>query len=270
MTGAKAPEERDTLYRVEAQVRELSVQGHDVQVLFYYSGHASREGLHLSGTLLPMPAVRSWLEHSNARVRVAFLDACESGTLARSKGGTPTEVVDLTVDDQITSRGLAIVTSTGPLSVARESDAYGGGIFSRALLTGLRGSADIDADGRITLEEAYQHAFENTVTRSASGASGVQTPEYRFDLEGVGDVVLTRIPSRAAGLILPTELEGTYTIVSVSSGQVVGRVERSPARSAAWRCRPADTSCARCGVKTYCCLKSTWPGVAIACSTTAR
>jgi hypothetical protein len=230
VTGAKAPEVRDTLYRVEAQVRELSVQGHDVQVLFYYSGHASRDGLHLSGTLLPMPAVRSWLENSSARVRVAFLDACESGTLARSKGGTPTEVVDLSVDDQITSRGLAIVTSTGPLSVARESDAYGGGIFSRALLTGLRGSADINADGRITLEEAYQHAFENTVARSVSGTSGVQTPEYRFDLEGVGDVVLTRIPSRAAGLILPTELEGTYTIVSVSSGQVVGRVEKKPGK----------------------------------------
>jgi hypothetical protein len=230
ITGAKAPEVRDTLYRVEAQIRELSLQGHDVLVLFYYSGHASREGLHLSGTLLPMPAVRSWLENSNGRVRVAFIDACESGTLARSKGGSSTEVVDLTVDDQITSRGLAVVTSTGPLSVARESDAYGGGIFSRALLTGLRGSADGDADGRITLEEAYQHAFENTVARSASGTSGVQRPEYRFDLEGVGDVVLTRIPSRAAGLVLPTELEGTYTIVSVSSGQVVGRVEKKPGK----------------------------------------
>ena len=231
VTGAKAPEVRDTLFRTEAQIRELSSQGHEVQVVFYYSGHASRDGLHLSGTMLPMPAVRSWLERSSAQVRVAFLDACESGTLARSRGGTPTEVVDLKVDDALTTRGLAIVTSTGPLSVARESDAYGGGVFSRALLTGLRGSADGDADGRITLEEAYRHAFETTVSKTFAGTSGVQRPEYRFDLEGVGDVVLTRIPSRAAGLVLPEELEGTYTIVSVSSGQVVGRVEKKPGES---------------------------------------
>lgn len=228
VAGAKAPEVRDALFRTEAQVRELTAQGHDVLVVFYYSGHASRDGLHLAGTLLPMPALRGWLERSSAQVRVAFLDACESGTLARSRGATPTEVVDLTVDDALTSRGLAIVTSTGPLSVARESDAYGGGVFSRALLTGLRGSADADSDGRVTLEEAYRHAFETTVAQTFAGTSGVQRPEYRFDLEGVGDVVLTRIPSRAAGLVLPEELEGTYTIVSVASGQVVGRVDKTP------------------------------------------
>jgi len=231
ITGAKAPEVRDTLYRTEAQIRELTVQGHDVLIVFYYTGHASRDGLHLSGTLLPMAAVRSWLERSSAQVRVAFLDACESGTLARSKGGTSTEVLDLTIDDALTTRGLAIVTSTGPLSVARESDSYGGGVFSRALLTGLRGSADMDADGRITLEEAYRHAFETTVSKTFAGNTGVQRPEYRFDLEGVGDVVLTRIPSRAAGLVLPEELEGTYTIVSVVSGQVVGRIDKKPGES---------------------------------------
>ncbi|MEC8422410.1 MAG: hypothetical protein VX000_01465, partial [Myxococcota bacterium] len=116
----------------------------------------------------------------------------------------------------------------GPLSVARESDALGGAVFSRALLTGLRGSADLDADGRITLDEAYRHAFEGTVATSFAGSAGVQRPEYRFELSGVGDVVLTRIPSRAAGLLLPEELEGTYTVVSVGSGQVVARVEKNP------------------------------------------
>lgn len=228
LTGRKAPEVRDALFQTEAQIRELSARGDDVQVVFYYSGHASRDGLHLQGTLLPMAAVRRWLEASSARVRVAFIDACESGTLARTRGGTPVEVIDVEVDDALTSRGLAVITSTGPLSVARESDALGGAVFSRALLTGLRGSADSDGDGRITLDEAYRHAFEGTVASTFAGTSGVQRPEYRFDLEGVGDVVLTRIPSRAAGLLLPEELEGTYTVVSVGSGQVVARVEKKP------------------------------------------
>jgi len=228
VTGAKAPEVRDALFRTEAQIREIAAKGDDVLVIFYYSGHASRDGLHMSGTLLPMPAVRGWLERSSAQVRIAFLDACESGTLARTRGASPVDVIDVTVDDALTSSGLAVVTSTGPLSVARESDAYGGGVFSRALLTGLRGSADVDADGRITLEEAYEYSFETTVADTFAGSSAVQRPEYRFELEGAGEVVLTRIPSRAAGLVLPAELEGTYTIVSVGTGLVVGRVEKKP------------------------------------------
>lgn len=228
LTGAKAPEVRDALYRTESQVREIVARGDEVQVVLYYSGHASQAGLHLSGTLLPMAAVRHWLEDSTAQVRIAFIDACESGTLARTRGGTPVDVIDVVIDDALTARGLAVVSSTGPLSVARESDAYGGGVFSRALLTGLRGAADHDRDGRITLEEAYRHAFEDTVTQTFSSSSSVQRPEYRFDLEGVGDVVLTRLPSRAAGLVLPTELEGSYTVVSVGSGQVVARVDKQP------------------------------------------
>ncbi|MEC8424231.1 MAG: caspase family protein, partial [Myxococcota bacterium] len=107
LTGRKAPEVRQALFGAEAQIREMSARGDDVQVVFYYSGHASREGLHLQGSLLPMAAVRRWLEASSARVRVAFIDACESGTLARTRGGSPIDVIDVAVDDALTSRGLA-------------------------------------------------------------------------------------------------------------------------------------------------------------------
>lgn len=228
LQGANATELQGTLHQVEAQVREAEARGDEVMLVVYYSGHASAEGLHMSGTLLPMDTLRRWLESSSARVRVAFVDACESGTLARSRGGTPIEAVEITVDDSLTAHGLAIVSSTGPLSVARESARYGGGVFSRALLTGLRGSADADADGNITLDEAYHHAFSQTVISTADGNQSIQRPEYRYEIAGVGDVVLTRLPGRAASIMLPEELEGTYTIVSVSTGEVVARVEKQP------------------------------------------
>ena len=223
-----AGELRETLRQVEAQVREISARGDDVMLVFYYSGHASRDGLHLAGTVLPMPEVRRWLELSAAQVRVAFVDACESGTLARVRGGTPVEAIELTVDDALTMSGLAIIASTGPLSVARESASFGGGVFSRALLTGLRGSADTDGDGVVTLDEVYVHAFAETVIGTAAGAQAVQKPEFRYEISGVGQVVLTRMPSRAAGLILPEEAEGIYSVVSVSNGQVVARVDKQP------------------------------------------
>ncbi len=228
LQGITAPQLRQAMHQVEAQVREAAARGDEAMLIFYYTGHASHEGLHLSGTLLPMDVLRRWLESSAARVRLAFVDACESGSLARTRGGSPVESIEITVDDELTMAGLAVVTSTGPLSVARESESFGGGVFSRALVTGLRGSADGDGDGVVTLEEAYDHAFAETVIGTASSSAAIQRPEYRYELEGVGRVVLTRIPDRAAGLILPEELEGVYSVVSVGSGQVVARVDKQP------------------------------------------
>ena len=227
LQGATAQQVRDAVQTIEAQTREIEARGDDVLVLFYYSGHATRDGLHLAGTLLPMDFVRRWLETSEATARIAFVDACESGTLARTRGGTPVEAVDIIVDDTLLQSGLAIVTSTGPLSVARESDQFGGGVFSRALMTGLRGAADADADGTVSLEESYNHVFSQTVLTTAAESSGIQKPEFRFAMEGVGQVVLTRIATKAAGLVLPEELEGTYSVVSVGTGEVVARVEKS-------------------------------------------
>ncbi len=226
LQGGTAQQVRDAVLTIEAQAREIEARGDDVLLLFYYSGHATRDGLHLGGTLLQMDFLRRWLETSEATARIAFVDACESGTLARTRGGTPVEAVEIVIDDTLLQSGLAIVTSTGPLSVARESDQFGGGVFSRALVTGLRGAADGDADGNVSLEEAYNHVFSQTVLSTAAHSTGVQKPEFRFAMEGVGQVVLTRIADTAAGLVLPEELEGTYTVVSVGSGQVVARVEK--------------------------------------------
>ncbi len=228
LQGVTAPELREAMVRVEAQVREVAARGDEAMLVFYYTGHASQEGLHLTGTLLPMDVLRRWLEDSAARVRLAFVDACESGSLARTRGGIPVDAIAISVDDALTMSGLAVVTSTGPMSVARESDSFGGGVFSRALLSGLRGSADGDGDGVVTLEEAYEHAFAQTVIGTAGGSGSIQRPEYRYELEGVGQVVLTRIPERAAGLILPEELEGVYAVVSVANGQVVARIDKQP------------------------------------------
>ncbi|MEN0062977.1 MAG: caspase family protein [Myxococcota bacterium] len=228
LQGASAKELGRAIAQVEGQVREASARGDDAMVVFYYSGHASSTGLHMAGSLYGLRDLKRWLESSSADVRVAFVDACESGSLARDRGATAVEHVEVAVDDALTASGLAIVTSTGPLSAAREAASYGGGVFSRALITGLRGSADGNGDGEITLDEAYRYAFEQTVRSTARSGSAIQRPEYRYEIGGVGRVVLTRVPGRAAGLSLPEELEGTYTVVSVSSGQVVARVQKRP------------------------------------------
>ena len=267
LQGGSAAEIRETIYQVEAQAREAQARGDEVMVIFFYSGHASADGLHINGSLVQMAMIRRWLESSAAQVRIALVDACESGTLARTRGGTPVEAIELVLDDSLTMSGLAVLTSTGPVSVARESASFGGGIFTRAMLSGLRGSADADANGQITLNEAYQYAFEETVIGVASVSDTVQRPERRYEISGVGSVVLTWLPQRAAGLIFPEELEGTYSVVSVSSGQVVARLEKAPGESrrrffSRPSCRPSRRSCwgaAGCAPKTR--LKSRSKGL---------
>lgn len=230
LVGGDAAALDSAIREVEAQVREAAARGSSVMLIFYYSGHASREGLHMRGSLMPMDRIERWLRQSVAQIRIAFVDGCESGSLARLRGGTPVETIDLQMDDSLLSYGYAVVTSAGPLSVARESEAFGGGIFSTALIAGLRGSADIDQSGGVTLEEAYNYAFRETVVGTARAGHGVQRPEYHTKMTGVGQVILTRMTDREAGLVLAAELEGVYTVVSVATGQVVARISKSPGR----------------------------------------
>jgi len=228
LVGQSADVLRDKLALVEGRVQEGTDRGDDVMLVVYYSGHASAETLHMNGTELPLDDLQSWLARLPARIKIAFVDACESGTLARAKGGTVAAPLNIEVNDSLTVTGTAIITSTGPTDLARESDSLGGSIFSRALITGLRGAADDDQDGRITLAESYRYAFAETVRGSAATGESIQRPEHLFELRGTGEVVLTRLAAHAATLIFAEEQEGTYSVIGLGSGETVARVEKQP------------------------------------------
>ncbi len=228
LVGQTADVLRDKLALVEGRVQEGVDRGDDVMLVVYYSGHASDEALHMNGTELPLDDLQSWLARLPARIKVAFVDACESGTLARAKGGTVAAPLHIDVNDALTVTGTAIITSTGPTELAREADSLGGSLFSRALITGLRGAADDDEDGRITLSESYRYAFAETVRGSAATGESIQRPEHLFELRGTGEVVLTRLVEHAATLVFAEEQEGTYSVIGLGTGETVARVEKRP------------------------------------------
>ena len=80
-------------------------------------------------------------------------------------------------------------------------------------MSGLRGAADGNHDGKITLTEAYQFAYEQTLGRTHNTAHGPQHPAYDMQLSGTGDVVITDLRSTEATLVLPAALRGRITIV---------------------------------------------------------
>ncbi len=145
-----------------------------VEVLVYYSGHSDEEGLLLKGERMDYGELRRALEALPADVRIAVLDSCASGAFARAKGGARRPA--FLVDSGNTVKGHAILTSSSEDETSQESDRLGGSYFTHHLVSGLRGAADTTHDGRVTLNEAYQFAFHETLARTEKRAVAPSTP----------------------------------------------------------------------------------------------
>lgn len=177
-----------------------------VEVLLYYSGHSDGDGLLLGEERFSYRDLQLQLAKVPADVRIAVLDSCASGAMTRTKGGT--RRAPFVVDASNRVRGSAILTSSSEDEAAQESDQLGGSFFTHYLVSGLRGAGDVTGDGRVTLTEAYQFAFHETLRRTEATLGGPQHPAYSFRLSGSGDIVMTDLRTTGAGLQLEEPLYG--------------------------------------------------------------
>jgi hypothetical protein len=195
------------------------------ELVFYYSGHSDGAGLLLpEGGRFSYAQLRKALDQVPAEVRIAILDSCASGELTRLKGGTATP--SFLVDTSSLAHGHAFLTSSSAEEAAQESDQIGSSFFTHYLVSGLRGAADTTGDGRITLLEAYQFAFNETLARTESTQAGAQHPSYAIDLVGTGDLVMTDLRGTSAGLRMDAALEG-HLFVREAKGQLVAEVRKT-------------------------------------------
>jgi hypothetical protein len=196
--GATADEVRAVLEAVQRQTDASP----GTMVFFYYSGHADAADLHLSQSRLPLDEVRAFLEHTQAQVRVALVDACRSGALIRTKGATVGPAFDIDVVQPPGVSGTIVITSSSDDEVAQESDRLGGSFFTHYWVHGLYGEADADDDEQVTLEEAYRFAHFSTLSHTIASSGGVQHPKYELDLSGEGPIVIANLARRTASLKL--------------------------------------------------------------------
>jgi hypothetical protein len=167
-----------------------------------------------------------------ASVRLMVVDACQAGGLTRLKGGEPAEPFDIVVDDQIASEGMAIITSSAHGEDAQESDRLQSGVFTHHFIAGLHGAADSSGDARVTLNEAFDYGYRQTL-ESTSQAPVLQHPSFAYHLRGQRELVLTtldanpqmgRLRLREAGdyLVFAAALEGALVAeVRVDGGAVL-------------------------------------------------
>jgi uncharacterized caspase-like protein len=73
-----------------------------------------------------------------------------------------------------------IITASSANEVSVEKDELGHGVFTYYLMQGLRGSADTDADGLVTVDEAYRYVSEKVP--AATGQE--QHPVKKGSVEG--------------------------------------------------------------------------------------
>ncbi len=181
-----------------------------VEFIFYYSGHSDDRHILLREEKISYQDLRETIESVASDVRIAILDSCASGAFTRIKGGK--QRLPFLLDSAYDMRGYAALTSSSSSEASQESDLIKGSFFTHYLISGMRGGADMSQDGRVTLNEAYQFAFNETLAETTKTVSGPQHPHNHIQMTGTGDVVMTDIRKASAVLKLAEDLFGRLFI----------------------------------------------------------
>jgi hypothetical protein len=181
-----------------------------VEVIFYYSGHSDEEALFLGDERVTYVELKDLITSLAADVRIAIFDSCASGALTLPKGVI--KKAPFLLDTAYDMRGYAFMTSSSASEAAQESNRLGRSFFTHNLVSGMRGAADMNLDGRVTLTEAYQFAFDGTLTQTERTMGGAQHPSRHIQMSGTGDVVITELRRSAAVLVLESEFSGRIFI----------------------------------------------------------
>lgn len=121
-------------------------------------------------TALGMPELQELLDHVVRASRVVvFIDACHSSGISGTKlvigrQLVPQEnnIINLYAGKLSTETGRAVLTSSDVNEVSQEGPNWGGGhgVFTWALLEGLRGAADLNKDKVVTAGELFNYVSD--------------------------------------------------------------------------------------------------------------
>ncbi len=205
--------------RLLTKMEEARSEYSRIEAIFYYSGHSDDKYILLGNEKISYEDVRETINSMPADVRIAILDSCLSGAFTRIKGGK--KKLPFLIDEAYDMKGNAFMTSSSATEASQESDLIEGSFFTHYLISGMRGAADVIQDGRVTLSEAYQFTFNETLAETTKTMSGPQHPYYNIDMSGTGDVVITDIRRGSAILVLSPELAGRIFIHDKKNSLVV-------------------------------------------------
>lgn len=206
--------DRRTLFtqlgKMKAMIKKAKEEYRRVEAILYYSGHSDEQYILLGSEKISYKEYREAINGMKADVRIAILDSCAPGAFTRVKGGKKT--APFLLDTAYNMKGYAFMASSSSTEASQESDRLKASFFTHNLISGLRGAADMTPDGRITLNEAYQYAFNATLSQTENTMRGPQHPSYNIQMSGTGDVVMTDIQKSSSVLVIKKDVFGKIFI----------------------------------------------------------
>ena len=178
--------------------------GQDDMVIIYFAGHGATErdtkspdgdGLEkyllpydadpddLYASALPMREISFILNRISSERLVFIADSCYSGASGGrtvSIEGIRANISDSFINRIAEGKGRIIMTASAANEVSAEDDTLQHGIFTYYLIEGLRGRADYDSDGLVTVDEAYRYVSEEVPRATAQE----QHPVKKGSVEG--------------------------------------------------------------------------------------
>jgi hypothetical protein len=215
---------RSQLEVIGRQMEALHADGSKVMLQFYYTGHGGGNKFHLGGEQVSFGEVKGLLEKGKPQARVYVLDVCQGASFFASKGFNTTQPVRVAIDLDKATKGEVTISSSASEEQAYEVKTLGGSIFTSHWEMALRGAGDRNHDGQVTLFEAYNYAYDQTVAFSRENLNLPQHPSFSIDLTGAKDLQLTRPFSDQGGVLFRNCPTGTYALLDVKRGIPVGEM----------------------------------------------
>ena len=148
---------------------------HDDLLVLYFSGHGVRDEFgslylafkntirtRLRSTAIKDDYIRGAMDQSRSKRQVVVLDCCNSGAFPQ---GTKAETGGaMGLIQAFQGYGRFVLTASDATQFAWEGNKIIGetdnSLFTHFLVKGLEGEADNDSDGKITVDELYDYAYE--------------------------------------------------------------------------------------------------------------
>lgn len=185
----------------------------DTNLYIYFAGHGAPEIKKGDAYLIPYDGDNRFIEQTGYKLKAfyedihnldikrafVFIDACFSGAAARGEkmliAGARPALVHLEDIALLSDKVISLTASTG----GQISNAYPEkkhGLFTFFLLSGLKGRADANEDGWVTVGELYNYVKDN-VSRVSRRKGIEQTPVIipSFDIvKGIDELKLSTVP----------------------------------------------------------------------------
>jgi hypothetical protein len=214
----------DTLDKITTKINRNKSNAKRSEFIFYYSGHSDENSLLLGEASYDYSSLKHKITEIPSDIHIVILDSCYSGNFIRTKGGQKKK--PFLMDDSSVVKGHAYLSSSSAREFSQESDDIESSYFTNAMITGLRGAADTSGDSKVTLNELYSYAFNETLSKTESSKAGPQHPNYNITLVGSGDLILSDISNADAMLSISKEAKGTF-IIRDSNGKLISEINKA-------------------------------------------